>query len=281
MNFLSKILFISSPGAMAMVVFSPRISNSNLNPSKLLNLNSVDDIFRVVENPSKRGATVLEAPCTQEGLSLYIGIDSDSFGGNERPGNGGIRLLNYESKKHAIDDAVRLAKGMTRKHDMFRTGFSGAKIVVKSDHEDLSSVKRKSLMEDAAKALRALGGSMYTGCDLNTSDKDMDFLTEATDNQYVLAGRDSRVDTNIATASSVIGSIIGTVQAMRGHTDISDLTFTVQGCGKVGNTVAKELVRLGAKKVQTCDLLTEAANINGCTRINDWQNTPCDFLVPW
>jgi leucine dehydrogenase len=124
-----------------------------------------------------------------------------------------------------------------------RTGFSGAKLVVKSDHEDLSVIQRKGLMEDVAKALDLLDGSMYTGCDLNTCDIDMDYLTEATGEKYVLAGRNSRVDTNIATASSVIGSILGTVKAMEGSREISNLTFTVQGCGKVGSTVAKELVR--------------------------------------
>lgn len=73
-----------------------------------------------MEYPSERGATVLEAPVNQDGVQMFIGIDSDSFGHIERPGNGGIRLLNYESQQHAVDDAVRLAKGMTRKHDMFR-----------------------------------------------------------------------------------------------------------------------------------------------------------------
>jgi hypothetical protein len=76
--------------------------------------------FTVIEHPSERGATVLEAPVKQEGVRLFLAIDSDSFGNIERPGNGGIRLLNYESTQLAIDDAVRLAKGMTRKHDMFR-----------------------------------------------------------------------------------------------------------------------------------------------------------------
>ena len=83
-------------------------------------INGLSDHFTVIEHPSKRGATVLEAPVSQDGVNLYIAIDSDSFASADRPGNGGIRMLNYQSTKHAIDDAVRLAKGMTRKHDMFR-----------------------------------------------------------------------------------------------------------------------------------------------------------------
>ena len=113
--------------------------------------------------------------------------------------------------------------------------------------------------------------------------QDMDLLVEALPSSkegFVLAGRNSLVDTNVATASSVIGSILGTVEAMNGSRDISELTFTVQGCGKVGSTVAKELIRLGAKHVQTCDLFPKSAEIEGCTPIEDWSNTFCDFLVP-
>uniref|UniRef100_A0A7S1BGW0 Glutamate/phenylalanine/leucine/valine/L-tryptophan dehydrogenase C-terminal domain-containing protein n=1 Tax=Corethron hystrix TaxID=216773 RepID=A0A7S1BGW0_9STRA len=239
---------------------------------------SKNDFFTIIEDPKKRGATVLEAPVEQEGVKLYIAIDSASFQNKDRPGNGGIRLLSYQSKEHAIDDAVRLAKGMTRKHDMFRTGFSGAKVVIDHDHEDLSVVKRDTLMRDAAKALKALDGSMYTGCDLNTSDEDMDFLTKFTDDKYVLAGRNSRVDTNAATASSVIGSILGVLDV--NNEIISELTFTVQGCGKVGSIVARELLRYGAKCVQTCDLFSENAEIPGCVPIDDWTKSTCDFFVP-
>mmetsp|Transcript_32666 Transcript_32666/g.68696 ORF Transcript_32666/g.68696 Transcript_32666/m.68696 type:complete len:816 (+) Transcript_32666:514-2961(+) len=242
---------------------------------------SLGDSFKIVKQPCDEcSAVVVEATAVQDGVSVYIALDSDSYGHTSRPGNGGIRLLNYDSTESAIDDAVRLAKGMTRKHDMFRTGFSGAKVVVKSDHEDLSVIERKELMQNVASALHAFEGGMYTGCDLNTSDIDMDHLVEATNDKYVLAGRNSLVDTNVATASSVIGSILGTVEAMEGSRDISDLTFTVQGCGKVGSTVAKELVRLGAKHVQTCDLYPKAAEIKGCTAIQDWSGTSCNFLVP-
>jgi leucine dehydrogenase len=242
---------------------------------------ALGDSFKIVKEPcSECSAVVVEARVDQPGVSCYIAIDSESYAHKNRPGNGGIRLLNYETKQCAIDDAVRLAKGMTRKHDMFRTGFSGAKVVVNAEVINLDVIERKKLMENVASALRAFEGGMYTGCDLNTNDKDMDFLVEATENKYVLAGRNSLVDTNIATASSVIGSILGTVEAVEGSDDISNLTFTVQGCGKVGSTVAKELVRMGATRVQTCDLFAEAAKIKGCIPIEDWTGADCDFLVP-
>ena len=141
-------------------------------------------------------------------------------------------------------------------------------------------------MENLALALDAFGGGMYvhsTGCGLNTCNIDMDFLVEATNDTYVLAGRISQVDTNVATVSSGIGSMLSTVvDAMQGssNSNISELISTDQGCGKAGRNVAKEMVCFGAKHVQTCDLFPQAAEIKGCTHIQDWANTSCDFLVP-
>ena len=123
------ILFLTSPliTTHTMVAFTPHPNQNNplhgKNSHKKiagLPFPSLSDLFRVIEHPSKRGATVLEAPVAQDGVELYIAIDSDSFGHVKRPGNGGIRMLNYKSSQQAIDDAVRLAKGMTHKHDMFR-----------------------------------------------------------------------------------------------------------------------------------------------------------------
>ncbi|VEU38649.1 unnamed protein product [Pseudo-nitzschia multistriata] len=270
-------LVIFSGVLVSTEVFALSSISSKRPASSFPDINSaVQEFFKVVK--STREAKVFEAPVRQDGIKLYIASDGDFD--HERPGNGGIRLLDYKTDEHAIDDAIRLAEGMTRKHDMFRTGFSGAKLVANTDIP-IDSINRKKLMEDIAKALEVLAGSVYTGCDLNTCDIDMDYLTEATNEQYVLAGRDSAVDTNVATAASVIGSILGLIES---HEEdgiaISDLTFTVQGCGKVGSTVAKELVRLGAKKVQTCDIRESSAQIEGCTPIKDWASTSTDFLVP-
>jgi glycine/D-amino acid oxidase-like deaminating enzyme/glutamate dehydrogenase/leucine dehydrogenase len=220
---------------------------------------------------------VFEVPVRQEGIKMYIAIDGALQ--NRKPGNGGMRLLSYESEQHAIEDAVRLAEGMTRKHAMYNTGFSGAKLVVNHGNVDLCDVDRSGLMADCASALERLDGCVWTGCDINTDDDDMQVLSSHT--PYVLAGLDSAVDTNKATAMSVIGSILGILQA---HDEkIEDNTFLVQGCGKVGSHVAQELVRLGAKQVKTCDLDPARAALNGCTPMENgevWFHQNVDFLVP-
>jgi hypothetical protein len=85
---------------------------------------------------------------------------------------------------------------------------------------------------------------MYTD-DLNTCDIDMDYLSEATGEEYVLAGRNSRVDTNIKYCFCLsLGSILGTVAAMEGSRD--NAPSSVQGW-QGGKHRGKELVKLGAK----------------------------------
>jgi hypothetical protein len=124
-------------------------TNTNTNTNNNFDIShAVNEFFNVVG--SVRSTKVFEAPVTQDGIKLYIATDGEFC--INRPGNGGIRLLDYQTDDHAIDDAIRLAEGMTRKHDMFRTGFSGAKLVANTN-VPIDTIERKSLMEDIAKAL--------------------------------------------------------------------------------------------------------------------------------
>lgn len=250
-------------------------SRSGLQATRLqLSSKTVTDNFNVIQ----RGETqVLEVPTTQDGLKLYIAVHG-SFQ-TERPGNGGMRMLPYDSEEHAIADAVRLAEGMTKKHAMYQTGFSGAKLVVNYKGMQAKDIDRSSLMRDTAIALEKLEGSVYTGCDIGSTDNDMSKLVEQTD--FVLAGIGSSVDTNVATATSVIGALQGIAEAH--DNKISDSTYLVQGCGKVGRHVATELITLGAKEVITCDLYPELANLPGCralTAEENWFDQKVDVLVP-
>ncbi|GMI06522.1 hypothetical protein TrVE_jg1454 [Triparma verrucosa] len=221
---------------------------------------------------------VYEVPVRQEGVQLFIANDGPLQ--SKRPGNGGMRMLAYGDEQLAINDAVRLAEGMTRKHDCYCTGFSGAKLVVHcSEGASPKTVDRPALMADCADALESLGGSVWTGCDLNTTGDDMDILVSKT--PYVLAGIGSSVDTNVATAKTTIGSILGVIDAH--DLDIRQQSFMVQGCGKVGKNVAEMLVELGARQVKTCDVVSKLADIPGCEPLaegENWFDQHVDFLVP-
>ena len=118
--FLSIIVYHSF---LSLIIFSLQIAMiiKNIIASPIPSFPTLGDMFKIVKEPCDEcSAVVIEADAKQDGVNLYIALDSDSYGHTSRPGNGGIRLLNYKTDQCAIDDAVRLAKGMTRKHDMFR-----------------------------------------------------------------------------------------------------------------------------------------------------------------
>ena len=189
-----------------------------------------------------------------------------------------MRLWSYETDQEAIEECIGLSKGMTSKHDVFNTGFNGAKLVVNASNPN--AVDKRKLMDATADALNQLDGTIYTGQDLNTAEDDMEYLQQHA--PYVLAGLYSCVDTNVATGHGVFGSLQGVADKLN-HTNegVSGLTFLVHGVGKVGGTVARLLAMHGAR-VFTYDAFPQAADIPQCENVSHlrWQDIACDVFVP-
>ncbi|KAL3899085.1 MAG: hypothetical protein SGARI_006535, partial [Bacillariaceae sp.] len=82
--------------------FQPKTSSSNPRGSAKIPLE-----FQIHDHEYEKDGsrtTVFEVPVRQEGVKMYIANDGDLQ--SSRPGNGGMRLLSYESEQHAIEDAV-------------------------------------------------------------------------------------------------------------------------------------------------------------------------------
>ncbi|EKX39225.1 hypothetical protein GUITHDRAFT_76571 [Guillardia theta CCMP2712] len=199
-----------------------------------------------------------------------------------RPGNGGFRIWVYSDPQAAEREAVGLAQGMEVKHATYNTGFAGAKIVCDASGADKSVLKvnKEELMKATAALLHELNGTMYTGCDLNTTTSDMDLLSK--DCPYVLAAiANESVNPNDATAFGVLGAVESVLESFNGK------TVLVHGCGSVGGTVARELVRSGAR-VYTIDAVAAKADIEGATNISkgtpeyveEFWKMKVDALVP-
>ena len=213
------------------------------------------------------------------GSTLYVGNDGPLD--TDKPGNGGLRLMTYETEQDAIHECIKLTQGMSAKHGVFNTGFNGAKLVVHAP-EGAGAIDKRALMEVTAEALNGLEGSVFTGQDLNTTTDDMDYLDSLCD--FVLASMGSETDANVATAHGVFGAVQGVLQ---GHaTDVAGRSFFVHGCGKVGGSLARQLVAAGASRVLTYDVFSEAADIPGCENVSasgaDWaaKAAECDMLCP-
>lgn len=150
------------------------------------------------------------------------------------PSNGGIRWSRYKTLSHQKDEAIMLASAMDLKHGFYRTGFSGGKIVVNSS----------ALPDEAPHVFDAIGetlnryaGSMYTGCDINTSSAHMTYLRKST--PWILDAMDSpQISTSIATGFGV-WSALKAVLKCSPRVNGTPLV-AIHGMGKVGFEVARQ-----------------------------------------
>lgn len=206
----------------------------------------------------------------------YIGIDGTFH--PERPGNGGMRILNYSDCRSAADEAAVLATTMTAKHAVYNTGFGGAKLVMNAV-DDVSELDKIQLLEEIGVILNDLGGTVVTGCDLNTSSHDMATLMQHT--EHVLASVNCPSDPNAATAHGVYAATVTAAEEILGG--IVGRTVLVKGCGKVGGALARLLLAAGAI-VLTYDIFPEAADIKGCINVScepeHWIDVECDIFCP-
>jgi len=216
--------------------------------------------------PNERGCGGLLMRSFQD-FDIYVGsaLGTAQPLTAKRPGNGGMRILNYATPEKAQEAAIALAQGMEIKHTMYNTGFAGAKVVVNVSSDKVIENK-ESLLAATATLLQDLEGSMYTGCDINSTAEDMEHL--ATQCPYVLAGIGNRLlNPNDATSFGVLGALEAVTAEKYGG--LKNARFVIHGCGNVGGTVARELVAAGAT-VSVIDVAPgRAASITGATDISE------------
>jgi len=175
------------------------------------------------------------------------------------PGNGGLRIWDYAKPGDAVAEAMDLAEGMKLKHGVYHTGFAGAKVVVNAstcEETKRLRIEKRELMSAVAAVLNDLGGTMYTGCDLNSDLDDMGDLMAKS--PYVLAGfGNTAVNPNVATALGVLGALEAVAE--RKFRGLKGTSFMVHGLGNVGGKVAQELVAAGAQ-VHVYDMARERSS---------------------
>ncbi|AGK50812.1 glu/Leu/Phe/Val dehydrogenase, dimerization domain protein [Burkholderia thailandensis MSMB121] len=150
------------------------------------------------------------------------------------PSNGGIRWHRYDSLSKQKDEAVMLAHAMDLKHGLYRTGFSGGKIVVNSN---AAPDDAQHVFDAIGETLNRYAGSMYTGCDINTSSTHMAYLRKST--QWILDAMDNpQINTSIATGYGVWSALLAVLQFTHRSTDTP--LVAIHGMGKVGREVARQ-----------------------------------------
>ena len=103
---------------------------------------------------------------TSTNLKAIIAVHSTKLG----PGLGGCRMWNYENQNEALNDVLRLSRGMTYKASITGLNLGGGKAVIIGDSK---KDKTKELMESFGEFVDSLDGKYITAEDVGMSPSDM------------------------------------------------------------------------------------------------------------
>ncbi|MEE2672048.1 MAG: Glu/Leu/Phe/Val dehydrogenase dimerization domain-containing protein [Bdellovibrionota bacterium] len=175
------------------------------------------------------------------GLKAIIAIHDTTLG----PALGGTRMWPYATEEEAIEDVLRLSRGMTYKAAVSGLNLGGGKAVIIGDPK---KDKSEALFRAYGRFIESLNGRYITAEDVNISVQDIDNVY--TETNYVCG---------VAKASGGSGNpapytALGTFRGMEagatkiwGERSLKDKIVGIQGVGSVGRELAKLLNEAGAR----------------------------------
>ncbi|MEY4555444.1 MAG: hypothetical protein RL093_563 [Pseudomonadota bacterium] len=179
------------------------------------------------------------------GLRAIIAVHSSARG----PAVGGTRMWNYASSAEALEDVLRLSRGMSYKNAVADLEMGGGKSVIIGDSR---SQKTPELFRAFGRAVDTLGGLYYAAEDVGVSVEDIAEARKVT--PYVLGlndGPEASGDPSPVTAEGVFRSTLLAAKRLWKQDDLTGLTVSVQGIGHVGGYLADKLYAAGAKLIMT------------------------------
>jgi len=181
------------------------------------------------------------------GLNAIIAIHNTTLGS----ALGGTRLWNYNSHDDAIIDALRLSRGMTYKAAISGLNLGGGKAVIIGD---ASKIKSEALWRRYGKFVNSLNGKYITAEDVNTSARDMEYISLET--KFVTGVPEYMGGSGDPSPFTAYGVFMGMKAAAKkawGNDSLSGKKVMVQGAGHVGQYLIGHLVEEGAK-IYVCDI---------------------------
>src|SRR5919108_771034 len=178
-------------------------------------------------------------------LRAIIAIHNTVLG----PAVGGCRMWPYESFDEALDDVLRLSRGMTYKAAAAGLNLGGGKAVIIGDARvDKSEV----LFRSFGRFVDGLQGRYITAEDVGTSVEDMAYVLRETP---FVTGFDRSLggsgDPSPVTALGVLHGMKACVKRRLGQDSLEGLRVTVQGLGHVGSRMVEHLITDGAQVTVT------------------------------
>lgn len=153
------------------------------------------------------------------------------------PALGGTRLWNYENEDEAVMDVLRLGRGMTYKAACAGLNLGGGKTVLIGDPK---TSKSEGYFRALGRYIQSLNGRYITAEDVNTSTKDMVYLSMETEHVVGLPGKSG--NPSPVTAWGAFMGIKASLLNVYGSDSINGKTFAIQGAGQTGYYLIKYLL---------------------------------------
>ena len=174
------------------------------------------------------------------GLKAIIGIHNSVMG----PALGGTRMFNYANEWEALNDVLRLSRGMTFKAAITGLNIGGGKAVIIGDAK---TQKTPELMRKFGEFVHSLSGRYITAEDVGMETSDMDIVRDVT--PYVTGISEARGGSGNPSPVTAYGVYMGMKAAAKqqfGSDVLSGKKVLVQGIGHVGETLVDYLTKEGA-----------------------------------
>jgi len=178
------------------------------------------------------------------GAWIFIAVYSTLLG----PAAGGTRMKQYPNPRAALQDAMRLAKGMAYKYAVPGMPWGGGKAVIALP-DDFDPGLRPGLLRRYGKLVHQLGGLFYTGPDMGTCSEDMDVIAE-TGAPYIFACTPDAGGSGSSgpyTALGVFAAMEVACERVFGEPSVRGRRVLVQGTGSVGGPLIEYLLGSGAE----------------------------------
>ncbi|QGQ47153.1 branched-chain amino acid dehydrogenase [Metabacillus sediminilitoris] len=215
----------------------------------------------------------------QSGLKAIIAIHDTTLG----PALGGTRMWTYASEEEAIEDALRLARGMTYKNAAAGLNLGGGKTVIIGDPR---KDKSEELFRAFGRYIQGLNGRYITAEDVGTTVEDMDLIHEETN--YVTGispAFGSSGNPSPVTAYGVYRGMKAAAKEAFGSDSLEGKVVAVQGVGNVAYSLCKHLHEEGAQLIVSDinkDAVRRAVEDFHAKAVdpNDIYGVECDIYAP-
>lgn len=181
------------------------------------------------------------------GLQAIIAVHNTNLG----PSLGGCRIYPYAHFDDALNDVLRLSKGMTYKSALAGLPLGGGKAVIIGNPR---TIKSEQFMSRFGEAVESLKGSYITAEDVGSAEEDMIAISKSTSYVAGLPHTDPTSE-NVAgnpspvTAYGVYCGLKACAHFVYRDANLKGRKVAIQGLGAVGYALAQYLAQEGAELI--------------------------------